>query len=36
MAENLGKVKALLSEVIPTMATKQDKCQCGKALEGAV
>ncbi|MFX1510544.1 MAG: S-methyl-5'-thioadenosine phosphorylase [Promethearchaeota archaeon] len=36
MAENLGKVKTLLSEVIPKMSTKQDNCQCGKALEGAV
>ena len=36
MGENLGKVKALLSEVIPAMSVKQDKCKCGKALEGAV
>jgi 5'-methylthioadenosine phosphorylase len=36
MAENLGKVKLLLTDVIPSMSTKQDKCQCGKALEGAV
>ncbi len=36
MGENLGKVIALLSEVIPAISVKQDKCKCGKALEGAV
>ncbi len=36
MAENLDKVKKLLAEVIPSMSEKQDKCDCGKALQGAV
>ena len=36
MGENIGKVKRLLKEVIPSMSFKQDKCNCDKALEGAV
>lgn len=36
MAENLDKVRKLLAEVIPNMSEEQDKCDCGKALQGAV
>jgi 5'-methylthioadenosine phosphorylase len=36
MAENLGKVKKLLTEVIPSISETQDKCNCDKALQGAV
>ncbi len=36
MAENLGKVRKLLTAVLPTMSETQDKCDCGKALQGAV
>ncbi len=36
MAANLDKVKKLLTAVIPTMSLKQDRCDCGKALQGAV
>lgn len=36
MGKNIGKVRQLLIEVIPNMSEKQDKCECGKALQGAI
>jgi 5'-methylthioadenosine phosphorylase len=36
MAKNIGKVRQLLMEVIPNMSEKQDKCNCGTALQGAI
>lgn len=36
MAENIGKVRQLLAEAIPTIPETQDKCQCAKALQGAL
>jgi hypothetical protein len=36
MAKNIDKVRRLLAEVIPSMPEQQDKCACGRALEGAL
>ena len=36
MAKNIDKVRRLLAEVIPAMPEHQDKCACGRALEGAL
>jgi 5'-methylthioadenosine phosphorylase len=36
MAKNIEKVRRLLAEVLPAIPEQQDKCGCGRALEGAL